>query len=201
MSEAATTTGQETTGAGAAQATEGVNAGQATAVTQTPGAQGTEANGQGQTAEVNYEFKMPEGVELDKQLADEFVPIAKELGLKPEQAQRIAELQAKAVQRQQQAWTEQVQQWQQDVTADKEIGGDKLPQTLAYAKAAIDLVGDPALVQLLDSTGYGNHPVIVKAFAAIGKKVAPDSFVGGKPAAPAGDDALLAKLYPTMKGA
>lgn len=129
-----------------------------------------------------YEFKAPEGVTLDEGMVKDFSGIAKELNLTQDQAQKIVDLQAAAQQKQADAFKEQVQGWRDAVQADKDFGGDKLPQTIADAQKAIDLM--PAGVrdevkQLLDSTGFGNHPAVVKGFAAIGKLVAPDGFVKG----------------------
>lgn len=152
-----------------------------------------------QTQEVVYEFKLPDGMQLDKAAVDAFVPIAKELKLSPEQAQKFVDLKVKDVQNQVEAWQRQTVQWVDEVRGDAEIGGDNLEKSLAYSKAAMDFIGDPKLKELLDSTGYGNHPTLVRAFVKIGKQLAPDTFVGGKrePAANS-EDAALAKMYPTM---
>lgn len=210
MSDAAGT-GQGTTGAETQQTADGNNAGQGgTAAgqqtTQPGGDAGQQGDGQStqQTSqEVSYELKMPDGIELDKAAADEFIPLAKELGLKPEQAQKIADIQARAVQRQVEAWQSQQAAWVDELRADPQIGGDKFDESIAVARQGIEFVGDPALKELLKTTGYGNHPVLVRAFYKIGKQLAPDSFVGGK-SAPAqnSEEAALAKMYPTMaKGA
>lgn len=152
-----------------------------------------------QTQEVVYEFKLPDGMELDTATRDAFIPLAKELKLSPEQAQKFVDLKVADTQRQAEAWQSQQAQWVDQVKGDAEIGGDKLEQSLAYSKAAVDFIGDPALNELLNTTGYGNHPVLVKAFVKIGKQLAPDTFVGGKrePAANT-EDAQLARMYPSM---
>jgi hypothetical protein len=162
------------------------------------GATGSQTTGQ-PTPEVVYEFKLPNGMELDTAARDAFLPLAKELKLSPEQAQKFADLKVADVQRQAEAWQSQQAQWVDQVKADPEVGGDNLEKSLAFAKAAVDFIADPELTNLLNTTGYGNHPTLVKAFVKIGKQLAPDSFVGGKrePAANT-DDAKLARMYPSM---
>ena len=131
-----------------------------------------------------YDFKMPEGVEVDAEQAEAFSGIAKELGLTQEQAQKIADLQASAVQKQIAAHAQTVQGWRDAVTNDKDLGGDKLSASTVVAKKAIDLA--PPEVQaefksLLDSTGMGNHPVVFKFLHAVGLKVAEDGIVKSTP--------------------
>lgn len=163
----------------------------------TPGAN-PQTTGQ-PTPEVVYEFKLPDGMELDKAAVDAFIPLAKELKLSPEQAQKFADLKVQDVQRQAEAWQSQQAQWVDQVKGDAEIGGDNLEKSLAYAKVAVDFIGDPELANLLNTTGYGNHPTLVKAFVKIGKQLAPDSFVGGKrEPATNSEEAALARMYPTM---
>lgn len=188
-------TGQDTTGAGESQVADQTSAGMVDTTSQDQGQPNSEQTSQ--TGEVSYEFKMPEGVELDKALADEFTPLAKEAGLKPEQAQKMVDLYAKAQQKQAEAYAEAQAKWVDEVKGDKEIGGEKLPETLANAKRALDFIGDPALKELLNSTGFGNHPVLVRAFNKIGKQLAPDNFVGGQ-RGPSGGEDPAKTLFPSM---
>lgn len=127
-----------------------------------------------------YEFKMPEGVELNAEQAAEFSGIAKELGLTQEQAQKVADLQVKAVQKQIDAHKSTVNGWRDTVINDKELGGDKLQASVATANKAIDLAPPELRAELrtlLDSTGMGNHPALFKWAHAIGKLVSEDGHV------------------------
>lgn len=144
----------------------------------------------------SYEFKMPDGVELDKAAADEFTAIAKELKLDQPTAQKVADVAAKMAQRQTEKHAEAVAQWAQDVKTDKEIGGDNLDQNLATARKAMDSFGTPALKDLLNSTGLGNHPEVIRAFFKAGKAISEDGFVPGGKAVTETDTAK--KLFPSM---
>ena len=133
--------------------------------------------------EVKYEFKMPEGVEADEKTLADFTKVAKELKLSPENAQKLVDIRSAAVTAAKEQHAATVQGWADAVKADKELGGDKLQETLATAKKAIDL-GPPELKELLNDSGLGNHPAVVKWAHAIGKALSEDSFKAGstKPA-------------------
>lgn len=125
-----------------------------------------------------YEFKAPEGVEqLDPQALAVFEPIAKELGLSQEQAQKLVDIYPQIQQQQAEAWSKQVTDWGDQVKADKEIGGDKLTASVGQAQKALDQFGTPALREYLESSGLGNHPELVRAFAKVGKMMSEDKII------------------------
>lgn len=144
----------------------------------------------------SYEFKMPDGVELDAAAAEEFSTIAKELKLDQASAQKVADLGAKMAQRQAEKHAELVQSWVEQVKADKEFGGDKLTENLAVAKKALDTFGTPELRDVLNSTGLGNHPEVIRAFYKAGKAISEDRFVPGTPKGAEIDAAK--KMFPSM---
>lgn len=75
---------------------------------------------------------------------------------------------------------QQVEQWAADTKADKEIGGDKLTVSVGHAQKALDTFASKEFREFLDSTGTGNHPEMVRAFAKVGKLMSEDSFVTGR---------------------
>lgn len=208
--------GQDTPNAGGQQSADGVtpdgtgtqpnggNAPGANADGQQAGANADGANpdgtqnkdGAGTKAPDSYEFTMPDGVQLDTAAADEFKGIAKEYGLTQEQAQKVADIGAKMVQRQAEAHVSQVQAWVDAVKTDKDIGGDKLNENLAIARKTIDTFGSPELKEVLNVTGLGNHPEIVKLAYKIGKAISDDGFVrGGNTSSPKSAAEIM---YPSM---
>lgn len=131
-----------------------------------------------------YEFTAGEGVELDTEALKDFEPVARELNLTNEQAQKLVDAYPKILagvqQRQADAWQATTEQWAADVKADKEIGGDKLTGNLSAAQRALDQFGTPELKEYLNTTGLGNHPDLVKTFVKIGKTMSEDGMVSGK---------------------
>jgi hypothetical protein len=188
--EASTTT----TDAGEPKTTDGVTAVDTTtapADTAAPDAKATAPE-----APESYEFTMPEGVAVDKTAADEFTAIAKELKLNQADAQKVADVGVKMAQRQAEAHAQLVESWVESVKADKEIGGDKLAENLAVARKAIEAFGTPELKDVLNSTGFGNHPAVIKAFYKAGMAISEDRFVSGSPKGPETD--MAKKMFPNM---
>lgn len=144
----------------------------------------------------SYEYTMPEGIELDKAAADEFSAIAKELKLDQATAQKVADVGAKMAQRQIEAQARLVETWVEQVKTDPEIGGDKLDENLAVARKAMDAFGTPELKDVLNSTGMGNHPAVIKAFFKAGKAISQDGFVTGT--AKGAETDLAKRMFPTM---
>lgn len=140
-----------------------------------------------------YELKAPEGFEsIDPVLVEQFEPVARELGLSNEAAQRLVETQMpKIVERiteqHREAWGKQLEQWVETVKTDKEIGGQAFAQSTKYAQTALAKFGTPELMQMLaypsaenpNGLGLGNNPELVRVFARIGKAMADDRIVTG----------------------
>ena len=144
------------------------------------------------TAPEKYEdFKLPEGTEVDTELMGEFQTIAKELNLTQEQAQKLAEIGGKIALKangpgEEAIVAEAKNIWGKETMADKEIGGDKLAENLSVAKKTLDTFGSPALKELLNKSGMGNHPEVIRLFFKIGKQIGEDSVLvtGNRQAAP-----------------
>ncbi|MDQ0628066.1 hypothetical protein QFZ44_000642 [Pantoea agglomerans] len=129
-----------------------------------------------------YEFKAPEGGELDKEAVAQFEPIARELNLSQEQAQKLVDLYGSKVMPQlmkQQAdtWQKQIADWGTAAKDDAEIGGDKFDGNLTRAKQAMDKFATPQLREFLETTGMGNHPELIRVFVKVGAAMSEDSLV------------------------
>jgi hypothetical protein len=155
--------------------------------------------------EVVYEFKLPDGVELKGEAIEELKTTAKEFGLTPEQAQRIADLGVKQAQgfatqlvEQQKVMTAE---WAEQTTTDKEIGGDKLSENLGVAKKALDTFGSKELKTLLNQSGLGNHPEIVRFMVKAGKAISEDGqlVTGAAAQADRANTPIENRLYPNQK--
>lgn len=127
-----------------------------------------------------YEFSAPEGSELDQEVVKQFEPIARELNLNQEQAQKLVDLYGSKVmpqlmQQQAEVWQKQVADWGDAVKTDKEIGGDKFDANLTKAKQALDKFGSPELRQFLETSGMGNNPELIRAFYKVGAAMSEDT--------------------------
>lgn len=126
-----------------------------------------------------YAFRAPEGVALDPAAVEAFAPVARDLNLTQEQAQRFVDLYAGLQARQAEAQSEQAQRWAEQVRDDPEIGGRHMVDRVEAANKALGRFGTPALAEVLKATGLCNHPEMVRAWAAVGKAIADDAHVAG----------------------
>lgn len=184
----------------ATQATEGAPAAPTEGQSQAPAGEAstTTETTEGEKPEgapEKYEFTAPEGTTLDDATVNAYSEVAKELNLPQDKAQAIISKMAPIIQQQQRAAFEQAHAgWVESSQTDKEFGGDKLNESLATAKKALDTFGSPELKTILNESGLGNHPEVIRAFLHVGKAISEDGFVGGKVAPPAASDAR--SLYP-----
>jgi hypothetical protein len=165
--------------------------------------------GEEETAEVTgapeeyAEFEVAEGVALDETTLGEFKGVAKDLNLPQESAQKLVDLATQMSQRWADQFTNQVtetrQGWLDASKADKEFGGDKLGESLATAKRAIDAYGTPELTQLLNETGIGNHPEVIRFMARAGKGVTETGVVKADQTATGAPASLAERMYPPKK--
>ena len=148
-----------------------------------------------------YEFKPVEGRELDSETMSTFAEVAKEAGLTQDAAQKILDRMAPQMAQRQQAQIEAIRnEWVAASKTDSEFGGEKIAENLATAKKALDQFGTPELRALLNESGLGNHPEIIRLMYRAGKAISEDTYVGraasvgGKPAPKSFADAAAA-LY------
>lgn len=166
------------------------------------GANGEQSQADQAQAAVEYsDFTIPEGMTLNTELLGEFKDMAKGFGLKQEQAQALADLgvkQAQAIASQFEAQrVAETASWLEAAKTDKEFGGEKLAENLAVAKRAMDAFASPELKAVLDRTGLGNHPELIRAFVKAGKLISEDSLVaGGTQPVTKGGKTLAERLYP-----
>lgn len=156
-----------------------------------------------EAAPAPLKLKVPEGLQADGKLMAGFEPVARELGLDSEKAQRLVDLYAgRALEAQQEAieaHQKQVEQWAADVKSDKELGGDHFPETMQLVANVMTRFQDPALLEVLNKSGLGNHPALVRFVTKLGRAIADDSIKGagggGGKAAPLTEAEKLARFY------
>jgi len=152
-----------------------------------------------------YELKMPEGMQVDTALLDAVTPIFKEAGITQEVAQKLADAYAPVIQKAGQAQHEaamaafdkQIEDWGKETKAM--LGPDAVKEMAPAGRLIQTFAGKdaPALRQLLNDTGLGNHPLMVKFLIAAGKAISQDKFVdGGNMPGDNSEAAVTKRLYP-----
>lgn len=159
-----------------------------------------------------YEIKFGEEA-ADPAAVEAFTPIAKELGLTNDQAQKLATFhaeqvtasQAKVAAAQTDVWNNQLNTWRAEARADKEYGhlagGKTFDENAALIAKGLATFGTPELNKALIDYGMGNHPEVARYFYRVGKAVSEDTIrvganigSGGAPRVP-----LANRMFPTMK--
>lgn len=194
-----TDTGTQVATPAAAEATPPVTmveqGAEATATADNPPA--AESEPAAQVAAEYEAFSLPEGVTADEEVLGEFKATAKELGLSQEGAQKLVELQSKVALKQQEAMRHMKTQWAEAAKTDKEFGGEALNENLSVAKKALDAFASPDLRTLLNESGLGNHPEVIRHFIRVGKAISEDGrVVSGTKAVTPSDPAR--RLFPNQ---
>ena len=116
---------------------------------------------------------------LDPEVLTAFGEVAKDLTLPQEDAQKVLDKVAPVIQERQAKELERVQaEWANESKSDSEFGGEALSDNIGVAKTALDTFGTDALKSLLQETGFGNHPEIIRFMYRAGKAISEDSYVG-----------------------
>lgn len=162
-------------------------------------AQGTQTQAP-QGAPEKYEFTLPQGIQLDDKGLGAFSEVAKDLNLTQDAAQKVLDKMGPVIAgRHAEVLTQAKAQWVEAAQTDKEYGGEKLAENLAVAKKALDTFGTPELRTLLNESGLGNHPELIRAFFRAGKAISEDKFVPATGGSPKGVKAAADALYPNQQ--
>lgn len=143
----------------------------------------------GSKDEVKFDLKLAEGSLLSDKDVQDVIALAKEKGYTPEQAQLLLDRENATRLAYHDGLINQhkqnVEAWANQVKSDPELGGEKFKENVEHAHRALKTFASPKLIQLLDETGYGNHPELIRVFAKIGSQMRDDKLVmGGEPPTP-----------------
>lgn len=153
----------------------------------------------------------PEGFALDDDTMALATPLMREFGVADDKAQAFVEKAAPimeragtvAVERFVQAQVDQHAQmkrdWAEQTRSDPEIGGAKFDESVAMAAKARDMLFPPSFVELLNATGYGNHPDMIRGLAMAGRQLAEDTVVVPSAIVTSAPKTLGTALYGDMK--
>lgn len=130
-----------------------------------------------ETIEITFD---KEAIQVDDEVLGKFKDLAKELGLKSEGAQKIFDLQAELAKKQAEGYEAEQKAWQKELKDDPDYGQDNYEKTVTSAKKAMNAFTTPELRQLLDNSGFGDHPEVVKFAANVGRAMGEADFIDGK---------------------
>ena len=169
--------------------------------------QGTDAQAASLLSIDAPQFTAPEGHKLDSEVTKVYSDAIKAAGLKTEGAQQILNAMLPALEQQRtRMHAQEVNGWAAITRADKELGGDNLPATIANAETVLRQFGDAKFTALMNRLGLGNNVDFLRLLSKVGAAIKPDpAFLVTSPEAEAvqkqvdSEQAMLDARYPTNK--
>ena len=144
------------------------------------------------------EFQYAEGYVPDEQIQGYLHNNFREMGLSQEQAQRLYDIDAEVRAHQTEQWENTVRNdWVNEIRSDPELGGPKFETTIRDAGRVVEVFGDDEFRSLMNESGFGNHPAIVRMFSRIGALIGEGRGVRGTHGGP--EESAALKMYPTMR--
>jgi hypothetical protein len=151
------------------------------------------------TVPEKYDIKLPEGVTLDPAELESFTPLAKELGLSNEQAQKVVDFEAARMQKFEAAQQAQFEKIQNDFKAEtlKEYG-PKWKEEQVYVAKGRDAFADADVRAILAKAGIQNEKSVIRMFAKIGREISEAKMVEGAKGVPLDARSAADLLYPNQ---
>lgn len=158
-----------------------------------------EGSDESEVPEKYADFTLPENFKLDGKELEEATAIFKDLKLPQDAAQKLVDWEVarrtRLAEEDAARRVEEIKGWEKQVVEHPVLGGKNMKVTeSAAARALMAFDVDGSLAQLLEQTGYGNHPAMVQFLAALGSQISEDS--GGRGGE--GESNPLKAVYPTM---
>lgn len=148
----------------------------AASVLQSPQSQETLLTKAMLTSPDDYVFQFSPETVVDAMLIDEFKRFAFEQDMSLENARLMAQFYEKYVlgqsKKQSQEQAELLLSMQKACEEDSEFGGMNFHDNMRYAKAAVLRFDDGSLAKILNDTGFGSHPEVVRFMYRVGKALA-----------------------------
>lgn len=148
-----------------------------------------------------WEPKAVDGVKRPEPTLKAFREAGKKFGLSTEQMQGLVDFddaRTKSLAAEERAERARAQQgWREAIQNDKEFGGSKFKESAADVERLMKAYADDEIRQLLDESGYGDHPAMFRFVARLAKATREDSVVGGPKGGASGAEkpTLLEQLY------
>ena len=208
-----------------AVATEESTAAETTETQNSPEQATPQAGAEQEEAKAGYEsFIIPEGFTMDEAQTSEVSAVAKEFGLDQAQAQKMVDKHFDIVSKNNDSVMEAkestLKEWASEAMADKEFGGSNLSDNMAGARKAMNSFSQPAVDAdgkailhqegslkgqqmsevevLMNESGWGNHPAMIRVFHRINQAMSEDSFVQGDMKPREQKKTAAETMYPNM---
>ncbi len=157
-------------------------------------------------AEVAYALALPKDATIEATAVDRLTTFAKDHKLAPEAAQKALDLVDAEVKADRQKQSETAREafkktafedWPQQIKDHPTLGGENHTKTLLNVVRMADqfIKPYPHRVEALNTTGFGNHPLLVEIFNDVGARMANDKLVNGNSGGGPAPMSAAEKLY------
>jgi len=146
-----------------------------------------------------YELSAPDGYPMGESELKQLNAMCKEAKLSKAQGEAVLKYLHGNYTTWQEGQAAQLKKWVEEAKADKEFGGDHFDENVADARKGLATFDtDGSIRKMLEETGYGSNPAVLKIFARVGKALGEDRLVGagGKNTQ---DKPLEDRLWPDMQ--
>ena len=208
-----------------AVATEETTAAETTETQESPEQAAPQAGSEQEATKAGYEpFTIPEGFTMDEAQTSDVSAVAKEFGLDQAQAQKMVDKHFDIISKNNDlvsaAQETRMKEWAGQAMADKEFGGANLSDNMAGARKAMNSFSQPAVDAdgkailhqegslkgqqmsevevLMNESGWGNHPAMIRVFHRINQAMSEDSFVQGDMKPREQKKTAAETMYPSM---
>ena len=146
--------------------------------------------------EAYTDFETPEAFTVNEEALTDYRSWAQENNLTQDQAQAGVNMVTKMREAEMSQWVEQQKTWVEQAKSDKEFGGENFDKNISTAVKARDSFGTSEFSEMLDTSGLGNHPEMIRFLNRVGKAISEDKVVVS--GANAGQKTRENVLYPSM---
>jgi hypothetical protein len=130
-----------------------------------------------------FELEAPKDGLLTKEYVTQFQKDAIAAGLSKDEAKDLLDTQYRAVKeyddRTKVSVEKAKQDWREMSKADKEIGGDNFNKTAELSRRVVEKFGNEAFRKLLNESGFGNYPEVLRFLSKIGSAFSEDQLRAG----------------------
>lgn len=139
--------------------------------------QGQAQGGQENTVPEKYEYEVPDT--WDEAYKAKVESIARENKLSNEQMKKFAEIAQNEHQAFIEARKKSMEAWEHELKQDKDFSSKNFNTAVQYARMGLENIDtNGELKKVLEESGYGSHPAVVRAMYKIGKMLDNDKIVG-----------------------
>lgn len=145
------------------------------------------------------ELKLPDGWDAKSPVVEKLRALATEKKLDAPTTQALLDLHAAEAQAREASLVQTFNGWNEALKTDKEFGGQAFEANAQIARKSMVKFATPELQQLLEETGFGSHPELVRFAYRVGKALGEDSMAGtggGIRPTPKTENDLLRERYP-----